>query len=111
MSQKKEIEMAEEKKLEEIRKAKLPNERELEMFGLVTQMHGSDQLRVMCNDGKERQCRIPGKIRKRVWIREGDIVIIRLWDFQPIKADVVWRYTNIQKDHLMKKGYLSKLPL
>jgi len=111
LSQKKEIEMEEEKKLEEIRKTRLPNERELEMFGIVIQMHGSDQIRVSCQDGKERMCRIPGKLRKKVWIREGDIVIIRLWDFQPIKADVVWRYTNIQKDHLLRKGYLAKLPM
>src|SRR3989344_9304181 len=103
--------MEEEKKLEEIRKTRLPNERELEMFGIVIQMHGSDQIRVSCQDGKERMCRIPGKLRKKGWIREGDIVIIRLWDFQPIKADVVWRYTNIQKDHLLRKGYLAKLPL
>jgi len=50
-------------------------------------------------------------MRKRVWLRENDIVIIRLWDFQPIKADIAWRYTNIQKEHLMRKGYLSRLPM
>ncbi|HIH10158.1 MAG TPA: translation initiation factor eIF-1A [Candidatus Diapherotrites archaeon] len=103
--------MQEEKKLEEIRKTRLPNEKELEMFGLVIQMHGSDQVKVACNDGKERQCRIPGKLKKRVWIRQNDIVIIKLWDFQPSKADIVWRFFGHQTEYLKREGRLKGLPV
>lgn len=81
------------------------------MFGVVLQLFGGDQIKVSCEDGIERMCRIPGKIKKRVWIRERDIVIVRLWDFQPIKADIIWRYTGVQAEHLKKKGFLNKLPL
>src|SRR3989344_1689194 len=109
MSKKKEMK-AEAAQQEQIRRAKLPNRKELEMFGIITQLHGSDQVRVSCEDGQERMCRITGKIRKKVWLRENDIVIIRLWDFQPIKADVVWRYTGIQSEHLRRKGFLNNLP-
>ncbi len=99
------------KEAEEIRKIILPNRSRLEMFGVVTQRLGSNQIRIMCEDGTERVCRIPGKMRKRVWMRAGDIVIVRLWEFQKIKADVAWRYSGAQPEHLKKKGYLEKLPL
>lgn len=108
---KKELEKQEEKKQLEIKKTRIPRREDLELFGLVMQLHGTDQIKVLAEDGVERMCRIPGKMKKRVWIRENDIVIIRLWDFQPIKADIVWRYTGNQVEHLKRKGYLTKLPL
>ena len=51
--------------------------------------------------------RIPGKMKKRIWIREGDVVIIVPWDFQNDKADVIWRYTGPQVDWLQRKGFLK----
>lgn len=108
---KKDLAKDEAKKQEAIRRAKLPNKSNLEMFGLVVQLHGTNQIRVLGEDGTERVCRIPGKLKKRVWIREGDVVIIKLWDFQPIKADIVWRYLGYQVEHLKRKGFLTKLPL
>jgi len=47
--------------------------------------------------------RIPGKMKKRIWIREGDVVIIIPWEFQNEKADVVWRYTGPQVDWLQRR--------
>lgn len=111
MSLKKEFEKKEEARLAEIKNARLPKKENLEMFGIVLQLHGTDQIKILAEDGKERMCRIPGKLRKNVWIRENDIVIIRLWDFQTTKADITWRYTGNQAEHLKKKGLLSKLPV
>ncbi len=51
--------------------------------------------------------RIPGKLKKRVWIREGDVVIIVPWEFQTEKADVVWRYTGPQVNYLQRNGFLK----
>lgn len=111
MATKKEMEKAQEKKEYEIRSTYIPRRDYLEMFALVTKLHGTDQIKTTGEDGEERMCRIPGKLRKKVWIREGDVVVIRLWDFQRSKADIVWRYTGTQVEHLRRKGYLSKLPL
>lgn len=108
---KREEEQALQKQQEEIRRIRLPRRDELEMFGVVTQLHGSNQIRVMCEDNVERVCRIPGKMKKRVWMRQNDVVIVRLWDFQKSKADIVWRFTEIQVDHLRRKGYLDKLAI
>jgi len=99
------------KKPEEVRKIRLPRRDELEMFGLITQMFGANQVKVFCEDQVERNCRIPGKMRKRAWMRERDIVIVKLWDFQKSKADIAWRYLGFQVEYLKKKGYLEKLPL
>jgi translation initiation factor 1A len=47
-------------------------------------------------------------MKRRVWIREGDIVIVAPWDFQKeTRADVVWRYTHSQADNLRRKGLLT----
>ena len=96
---------------ESIGRVKLPNAKELEQFAIVLQLMGSDQVKCLCEDGDERQVRIPGKLKKRVWLRENDIIVIKLWDFQPSKGDVVWRYLGHQVEWLKRNGKLSKLPL
>jgi translation initiation factor 1A len=79
-----------------------------EVLGVVVKLLGFDRIRVKCQDGKERLCRIRGKMKRRVWIREGDIVIVSPWDFQSDKrGDVVWRYTHAQADTLRRKGMLT----
>ncbi len=96
---------------ESFERVKLPKREELEQFAIITQLMGSDQIKAMCEDGQERQFRIPGKLKKRVWLRENDFIIVKLWDFQPTKGDVVWRYLGNQVTWLKRKGYLNKLPI
>jgi translation initiation factor 1A len=79
-----------------------------EVLGVVVKLLGFDRIRVKCQDGHERLCRIRGKMKRRVWIREGDIVIVSPWDFQSDKrGDVVWRYTHAQTENLRRKGILT----
>ncbi|MFH1588354.1 MAG: translation initiation factor eIF-1A [Candidatus Diapherotrites archaeon] len=106
---KKDQEALEEKKMEEVRRIKMPKKSEGELMGIVVQRMGGTQIMVLCEDGKERNCRIPGKMKKRIWMRQDDIVIVKLWDFQPIKADVIWRYTQSQAEHLRKKGIAERI--
>ena len=98
-----------EQQAEEIRRITLPRRNELELFGVVTQLLGAGHIKVMCEDGVERICRITGKMRKRVWMRLNDVVIVKLWEFQKSKGDVVWRYTGVQAEHLRKRGLLKNL--
>ena len=82
--------------------------RQGEVLGVVTKLLGFDRIMVKCQDGAERLCRIRGKMKRRVWIREGDIVIVSPWEFQTDKrGDVVWRYTHSQADTLRRKGILT----
>ena len=79
-----------------------------EILGVVVKLLGFDRILVKCQDGKERLCRIRGKMKRRVWIREGDIVIVSPWDFQSDKrVDETWRYTHAQAETLRRKGILQ----
>ena len=59
-------------------RVKLPNKRIREQFAQAELMLGSNHIRVRCSDGVTRLGRIKGKIKKRVWIREGDILIVKV---------------------------------
>jgi translation initiation factor 1A len=99
------------KQAEMISRIRYPNREELEMFAVATQLMGTDQVKTIAEDGIERQARIPGKMRKKVWIRQGDLLIIRLWSFQTRKADIVWRFLGTQTGHIKRKGLLKNLPI
>ncbi len=79
-----------------------------EVLGVVEAMLGANKLKVRCQDGFLRICRIPGKLRKRVWIREGDIVLVKPWEIQGDKsADIKWRYTGTEAGWLKRRGILK----
>ncbi|MCS7124978.1 MAG: translation initiation factor eIF-1A [Candidatus Bathyarchaeota archaeon] len=79
-----------------------------DVLGVAVKLLGFDRVLVKCQDGNERLCRIRGKMKRRVWIREGDVVLVSPWDFQSDKrGDVVWRYTHAQAEWLRKNGYLT----
>jgi len=79
-----------------------------DVLGVAIKLLGFDRVLVKCQDGNERLCRIRGKMKRRVWIREGDVVLISPWDFQSDKrGDVTWRYTKAQAELLRKNGYLT----
>jgi len=88
---------------EEIARIRMPSPDEV--LGVVEQMFGFNHLRVRCKDGHVRVCRIRGKIRKRLWVRENDLVVIRPWSVQSEKkGDVIYRYTRTQVAWLRRKG-------
>ena len=78
-----------------------------EVFATVTNMLGANRVAVRCADGVERTARIPGKMRKRVWIREDDTVLVEPWEWQDEKADVTWRYTKQEADQLRSEGHIQ----
>jgi translation initiation factor 1A len=90
---------------EEIR-VRLPKGNEL--FGIVTGLAGAARFVVSCSDGKERLCRVPGSIKREIWVKEGDYVIVKPWEVDDKRGDIIFRYTHIQVDWLKKKGYLKE---
>lgn len=87
-------------------RVKMPNRRINEMFALADQILGGRRVSILCEDGETRLARIPGKMRRRQWVREGDLIIVWPWDFQDSKADVKHRYTKTQAMYLSRKGVL-----
>jgi translation initiation factor 1A len=79
-----------------------------DVLGVAVKLLGFDRVLVKCQDGHERLCRIRGKMKRRVWIREGDIVLVSPWDFQSDKrGDLIWRYTKAQAEQLRREGHIT----
>ncbi|MEE2629902.1 MAG: translation initiation factor eIF-1A [Candidatus Thermoplasmatota archaeon] len=87
----------------------LPNRKVNEMFAIADQILGGRRVRAVCEDGETRLSRIPGKMRRRQWVREGDLIVIQPWEFQDEKANVVMRYTKTQSLYLSRKGVLPEI--
>jgi len=87
----------------------LPNRKVNEMFAIADQILGGRRVRSVCEDGETRLARIPGKMRRRQWVREGDLIVIQPWEFQEEKANVCMRYTKTQSLYLSRKGVLPEI--
>ncbi|WP_338252987.1 translation initiation factor aIF-1A [Pyrodictium abyssi] len=86
----------------------LPSQEEGTMLCVVVRLLGADHLLIRCQDGVERKARIPGSLRRRMWMREGDIVLAAPWDFKPDRADVVYRYSREELRRLVEKGLVPQ---
>ncbi|MBW2976239.1 translation initiation factor eIF-1A [Candidatus Woesearchaeota archaeon] len=97
-----------ERQQQEISRIKLPKGNQT--LGILEQRLGASRMRVRCLDGKTRICRIPGRLKRRLWVRENDIVIVEPWEFMGEgKGDVMYKYTPTQVVWLKNKGYLKKI--
>ena len=88
-----------------ITRVRLP--RGKEVFGVIEQRFGGNKMKVNCLDKKERNCRVPGRLKRALWLRPGDIVIIEPWELDDNKGDVIFKYRQNQIEWLKKKGYLK----
>ncbi len=91
---------------EEVGRLPLPRRNRGEIFGVASQLLGAARIRVMCEDSVSRMGRITGKMKKKMWIREGDLLILRPWGFQEGKADILFRYSRTQATYLARKNLL-----
>jgi translation initiation factor 1A len=84
----------------------MPNENDV--LCIVDDNLGSARMRVTCQDGYKRLCRVRGKMKKRNWVREDDIVLVSPWDFEyERKGDIIFRYTKNQARWLRENDYLK----
>lgn len=95
---------------EELEISRIRTPRSSEVLGFVEEMVGGDRLRVKCDDGNGRICRIPGKLRKRVWIRVGDLVLVEPWVVQTNeRGNIAFVYTRTQANWIKKRGFLKTI--
>lgn len=88
-----------------IQRAKLP--RGKEVIGIVEQRYGGNKMKVECLDGKTRNCRVPGRLRRKLWLRPNDVVIIEPWELDNSRGDVIFKYKKSQIMWLKKNNYLK----
>jgi translation initiation factor 1A len=105
-------------------------------YAQVIKMLGNGRLEAMCFDGNKRLATIrgmsllhamtrtqkeskanqakltrfflPGKLRKKVWINQGDIILLSLRDYQDNKGDVILKYTADEARSLKAYGELPE---
>ena len=79
-----------------------------EIFGRVTKLLGATKFNVNCSDGKERICGVPGKFKRRFFIKSNDIVIIKPWSVQSDeRGDIVYKYSFIEVNKLKETKNLE----
>ncbi len=94
-----------EEKKEELR-VRLPRGREV--LGILEQRLGAARMLVKCFDGHSRICRVPGRLKRKLWLREGDVVIVEPWGYQSNeKGDVLFKYSIAAEQWLRKKGFIK----
>lgn len=77
-------------------------------LGILEQRLGANHMLVKCLDGKSRNCRVPGRLKKKLWLREGDIVLVEPWELGgESRGDILLKYTQAQVEWLKKKGFLK----
>ena len=103
-----EIELGKRKVLNEAHLKELVLPQQGEILGRVVKISGGNQVIVACVDGQTRLCRIRGKMKRRMWIRERDVVLVSPWDFDNKHADIMWRYIKDHADWLENNGYMNK---
>ncbi len=62
----------------------------------------------MCFDGIKRKAHIRGKLRKKSWITQGDIILVSLRDFQEEQCDVLQKYIPDEARALKTLGELPE---
>ncbi len=102
--------MARKKRYEGERKREipLPNEEEGTMLCVVTRNLGGGFLEVFCTDGETYKAWIPGRMRRREWMREGDVILFLPWGTRDMKGEVVFRYRRNEVQKLIEMGLLDE---
>ncbi len=97
---------SEEDEENKVTRARLPRGREV--IGIIEQRLGGNKMMVSCLDGKSRNSRVPGRLKRKLWLRPNDVVIIEPWELDNTKGDVVFKYRPNQVAWLRQNGYLEK---
>lgn len=108
MGKKEELEQQYAREQEDISRTLFPRGRQV--IGICEQRVGGSRMKVKCMDGKIRICRIPGRLKRKLWVRESDVLLIEPWELSgDDKGDVIFKYKPIQVEVLKKKGFLKAL--
>ena len=90
---------------QKITRVKLP--RGSEVLGIIEQRLGGNKVLVNCFDGKTRNCRVPGRLKRKLWLRPENVVIIEPWEFNKDRGDVIFKYRPNEVNWLRKNNFLE----
>ena len=80
-----------------------------QLYAVVREMSGGSRMRAHCEDGLTRMIRIGGKLKRRMWCRVDDLIIVQPWVIQEDKkADLVYRYLPAQRNWMKRNNKIPK---
>ena len=90
-----------------------------QLYGQVSKTLGAGRFNVTCFERDERNnfimsekiCHVCGKMRKRVWINENDIILVSVREFAKGKGDIIHKYTNDESRTLKKDNLIPNVEL
>lgn len=87
-------------------RVKMPRGKEI--IGIIAQRVGGSRMIVSCMDGKTRNCRVPGRLKRDLWLREGDVILVEPWEFEgDTRGDIIWKYSKNEAEKLRRDGLLK----
>lgn len=86
-------------------RARMPRGRE--KVGTILQRLGGNRMEVQSSDGKVRNCRVPGRFKRSLWLRPNDVVLIEPWESDDEKGDVIYKYSSSEITQLKKRNLLN----
>ena len=86
---------------------RVPLPRGRQVLGLLEQRLGANHMLIKCLDGKARNCRVPGRMKRKLWLREGDVVLVEPWELGgDERGDILLKYSKAQVEWLQRKGFM-----
>tara|TARA_B100001093_G_scaffold488458_1_gene525696 strand:- start:39 stop:542 length:504 start_codon:yes stop_codon:yes gene_type:complete len=80
--------------LQENKNTRLKDENESQEYALIKKALGNCRFEVLCFDGKTRLATMCGKMRKRVFVNQDELVLVSLREWQDSKCDIIDKYNS-----------------
>ncbi|MEK6855534.1 MAG: translation initiation factor eIF-1A [Nanoarchaeota archaeon] len=81
-----------------------------EVIGVILQRYGGNRMEVIGTDRVSRNCRVPGRFKKSLWLRPKDTVLVEPWPDDNSKGDIIHKYSGSAINQLRKRGLLDSIP-
>ena len=80
---------------------------DMQEYCLIDKLLGDRRVNLTLTDGTSQMGIIPGRFRKRCWMKVGDLVLAAQREFQDGKLDIIYKYNSEEKKRLQQ---LDEIP-
>lgn len=86
----------------------LPSAEEGSLLCVVQRIVGAGYAEVLCTTGETYMARIPGKMRRKIWIKGGDVVLVLPWGTRDNKGEILHKYERDEVRRLIEAGLITE---
>mgnify|MGYP003682090815 CR=1 FL=1 len=77
-------------------------------YGYVTEKYGDGRYELMCYDKVTRKATVRGAIKQKCRLDKGGLVLISMRDFQDTHSDILYVYTDDDKEKLVNANVICE---